>query len=140
MTEASGEGFGSTLRQLDRRIADAEAELKLLVKARDALRDVVAASSHLPTVPPPAQELDASDNEEGGHARSSIVDRLTRLVESAPAGTTWRAAELAARLYDSAPSNGQVEGVRSYARRMVDKHLLVKNANGSFTKVGGEIT
>ncbi|KQS98716.1 hypothetical protein ASG23_13290 [Cellulomonas sp. Leaf395] len=128
---------------MDARLADLERQVRLTLTARNALRDLLAAIptstsppvSGLPATETLASQTRTASDDADETTRPSMVNRLTQFIADSETGMTWKARELATAVYDTDPTPGQVEGIRTYARRLVDRGALVKNSNGSFSKV-----
>jgi hypothetical protein len=139
MAESTAESLRVALDAVETLLASLEPQVKAAIATRAQILELLATLESKPAEPASvrgSEETAAKAAPEVDDSRRlSLVDRLVHLIVESAAGTTWKAKEFAIALYESAPTTSQVEGVRTYARRLVDRGLLVKNDDGSFTKV-----
>jgi len=136
MADSTSHGLRAALRVIDERVSNLEFQLQVAVAARESITKMLATLEGFEAPEPPATSPSAEPRSSVEDSpRLSLVDRLVQLIADSDAGTAWKAREFARALYDPDPTTSQVEGVRTYARRLVDRGLLVKNSDGSFTKV-----
>jgi hypothetical protein len=130
------------LHKVEAQLAEATGAVERLTRLRDSLREVLddtnlAGESHSPAAtseaPGPMPESRAALIER----RMELGDQIHAMIASAGPGTAWRAGEIARRVLPDNPTRSQVESVRTSAQRLVDKGVLVKNGNASFSLAQG---